>query len=279
MALGFRFTDADILTQNHVDEDDVPVQLARQFETTDTITSKRKRCAQCYGVFSGSAIGMLSCLFHPMDYYNTNIRTAPYTPGVVPTNCYHCNFVHMDTNAVARSDAYIPGDKHTSVRGCTRVDCTTDIRALIDHPYACVPQMMASRFFTLRNSADANHVLLINEPSQMSLVLSIFMPGTRRQLLVPVIELYKELRALYDLNDLDSEIRMARRGPSASSITRLRLTSNGNRLDVYRMHAPKSVTNVSFVPFYVVARVSQPHKLALVDIPEMVDVLADDDLI
>ena len=245
-------------------------------------------CVVCQRTYTGSEIGTLACRFHPFKLINTCMRFEEYDSlAAAPTDCRTCNDAHL-TSYARRSMAWqVPGSTDHSASGCTPVDHCTSLEQLLAKPYSCVPLCMAENF-VLHDKYDRDNplsthtrtnVVIISEPEQMALTLLIEIPGTSQPFVVPVIELYNEVCSVFKLADLQQSVRLARRGPNASSITRIKGFQHADALDTYRLYADEQDSLAEFMPFAVIARVHPRRRLRLVDIPDLVNVLRDDELI
>lgn len=181
----------------------------------------------------------------------------------------------------------IPGNDNEQAQGCTPIDHTSSVKAILDKPYACVPLALADNF-VLHDPYDAespfsikdrNNVVVIHKPEQMAMSLSLSIPGTACPVIIPVVQMYDEVRVMFELEDLQKRVRIARRGPNASSITRIKGMQHPDALDVYRLYADDAEANAEFMPFAVLARIHQHKPMELLDLPHLVNVLGDDDLV
>lgn len=243
-------------------------------------------CARCRATFRGDSVGTLTCAYHPFKVTNQSARLHAYggpTADAPPTDCQICNASHLHPMAVRCMGARpSPGSASYGARGCTPIDHATDLYEMLAQPYICVPQLLASQFVATDRRgdyADRRNVLLIDRAEHMSLCVRIQMPGTAQVLLRPVKDLYAEVTELFALDDLQRSVRLARRGPNPSSITRIQGSKSGEALEVHRLYNGEADAVVEFMPFLVIARVAQREPLALVDVPELVTYIADEDLV
>lgn len=265
---------------------DIPDALVHSVIRAKKAIDTNHRCVSCGNTYSGADIGVLSCHYHPFEHINSCARVVPYC-GDHPSPCSDCNRAHL-TPGARLAVGEMPGSRPYYRTGCTPIDCCADgVRAVLAKPYRVVPLKMAQEFSLYDQYDDwnsfgrgaKNNVILIDRPEMMQMTLQIEIPGTRRTLLVPVVEMYEELAQELGLGDLRQTVRKVRRGPNASSITRIKGMQHADALDTYRLYTDDTEAAAEFTPFFVVARVWQNYPLELLDIPEMVTVLADDELI
>jgi len=266
----------------------VPLDYVHQYSSLKRSIAEYQKCALCSEMYSGSQIGTLVCKYHPFQIVNTSTRFVEYhCHSGPPTNCKECNTAHLSSGARRTMHWQIPGDETLTRTGCTPVDHCADLFELLSHPYKVVPLCMAEEFLlhdrvddeNYMSSHERNNVLVVDSPEQMALTFQMSMPGTNAPVLIPVVDLYDEVSEIFSLDDLQRTVRLARRGPNPSSITRIKGMRHPDALDIYRLYSDDREAQAEFMPFVVVARVHQYKPMELVDIPELVTVVGDDQLV
>ena len=260
----------------------VPSDYAPHYDAVLSETLASEKCGNCGAVYTGAEVGMLGCRFHPFQYLNNSARVMPYdSVSGPPSECLLCNEEHLDQYSILAMKGGVPG-RHVSRLGCTRIDHCGRVMDVINKPYTCVPLAMADMFFATRTNfgpENARSVCYITRPGQMNLTAEIQLPGTAASFLVPIVNLYTEVSEIFALEDLQKSVRMARRGPNASSITRIKEMHHTDNLDLYRLYADEKEASAEFIPFAVVARVEQSQPITLSYRPEFLQILDDDALI
>lgn len=268
--------------------DEVPQDFAVEYLGLGSAIKAQHRCKRCHKTYGGFDLGTLSCRYHPFEHVNTAQRFEHYSfASPAPGNCQLCNESHLDPYGRRAMHYGVPGNRDEDPSGCVPIDHADSVDAILDKPYACVPIAMADHFLLHDHYdntnpfswKDRNNVVLIHKPEQMALSVALSIPGTATAMVIPVVHLYEEVRSVFRLEDLQKTVRVARRGPNASSITRIKGMQHPDALDVYRLYANDAEANAEFMPFAVIARVHQHKPMELLDLPDLVKVLDDDDLV
>lgn len=225
-------------------------------------------------------VGTLGCSYHPLLYNNRARRVASYGgEGCVPapSRCDVCNQLHLmvDTSCafeVARSRG----------SGCVSIDHTVkDLLCILNDPLVAIPARLVPELALARSAVpqfvSAKTYVAINDPRQFNLSVKLTVPGQASAQYFSVQSIYKRMARLHNLPDLDSLVRQARRGPSVSSINRIKKNKKASsRLNVYRLHSLLGKTDenaVSFVPFVVISRVALQKPICLVEKADLLDIV------
>lgn len=266
---------------------DVPRDFMFQYLGLESAIRTQHTCVRCSRKYGGFELGTLTCRYHPFEHINKAQRFELYSShSPAPTACRTCNESHLDAYGRRAMHYNVPGSFDSRGPGCVPID-HGDVDEILAKPYACVPIAMADHFVlhdhydntSPFSSQERNNVALVHRPEQMALSVALSIPGTACPFIVPVVQLYDELRTVFQLEDLQKSVRVARRGPNASSITRIKGMQHPDALDVYRLYADDAEANAEFMPFAVIARVHQYKPIEFLDLPELVNVLDDDDLV
>jgi hypothetical protein len=241
----------------------VPQIYERAFVEFETEVNFTQRCILCGEFFSGALTGTLSCAYHPFLYVNT--ATQPFGYGVShdpPTNCVQCAELHL---APAERCGLVRKDLRF---GCTAIDHCTDVHELLRRPYIAVPAIFWSMFAISKrdeyadfdalatNTNPRNGVVVIHTPEQLLKTLVVDIPGTQKEVRVPIAEIYEKMASRFNIQALADEIYAARAVNPESSISRMVQFSHkeASRRDALRRLFRKKA---HFAPFIILARVMQ----------------------
>ena len=223
-------------------------------------------CSLCGRRYNGHAIGALLCSYHPFTVLARSMRTIPYdAPGAdpPPTRCKTCNFFHLAQELRPQRILEAPGDD-VYTGGCTLIDHNDDVRALLQRPYACLPEALRDQFVSVERD-DTPHPL-VDDPEQLSMAVPIFVPAVGVMAL-DTQACASEVMHTYAGVDLERQARLAKRGPVISTISRIKGMRRPDADIISRLYTDAThCGNVGFTPFFIVPRVEQPSPLRLADL-------------
>lgn len=255
-------------------------------------------CAHCGVSYRANETGALLCRYHPFNWVSRGQRSMPYLQkhmialgderSFAPTHCETCNTQHLTGDArFMQHQNRVPGIRAANMAkiGCVALDHSSEgVASVLRRPFIAAPFFIATRFLIAdphyKHTFSHRNTIIVDSPQQLNLCLRVVIPGDARPFLHPVRHIYCEMAQIYNLGDLDSDVRLARRGPNASSITRIHKSANNDeRLEVHRLHGTGTERTVSFTPFVIIVRIAQPTDVCLIDRPDLVHIVGDDQLI
>lgn len=213
-------------------------------------------CAFCGDQFSRSDLGSLSCRFHPMAVYARCGRTIAHSSAETLGRCAVCVKLHVPSEL---RDPLQP-DERLPRYACTRVDHTSDPARLFDNLIVGTPTFFASNLslslLTVGAPSARANVLLVDSPERLASRLVYVVPGLG-EFSRAVIDVYRCMAETFHLSTLDEAMREARRAVSRTVTYSERSGMKVPGLDNKKLLYEKQVGSVTFVPFYIVARVEQ----------------------
>jgi len=236
-----------------------PTNYRAQYERLCDELGHRSVCYFCNASYTSADIGSLSCTFHPMSYYARCERALPYAEIEAFDKCTVCVRMHVP-EANSKPVAYAQTLRRFD---CTRIDHTARPFDLFDRVVVAIPTFMASKLALFYRTGGApslrDNVLLVDEPSQLESAVVFGVPGAG--------EFRHDVRALYDcmackfrLQALDDALREARTGTKETASLSSRVGAVDDRIRVLAQLYSRDERKVTFVPFYLVARIEQRPK-------------------
>lgn len=249
----------------------VPAELDLQVGEFKGVVSQPRRCVFCQRMFSKRDVGMLSCLFHPNEFFNQGVKHGNYHDITDPshTNCQECTRLTLFTGKLPGSPSSI-----YPVQGCTRIDHCESLRVL-EQPISAVPASHLCELNILfdskrTSSAGSNieaairalrkrpNVIIVDKPRQLTRALFVDMPGTAVPFSMSVMEIYEAMTRAFGLPSIDDQVRRARAADPELRPTKhggMYTTAGAGEFD--RIRSTLSDNNVSFIPMVIIARVDQ----------------------
>ena len=240
----------------------------------------RFTCFFCDQMVPGRTKGALQCTYHPFARFSrrTNLVNSYAHHRPPPSDCSSCNLLHLSapgSGVPASSVCRSRNAEHGSLkRGCTPIDHCTSIEELFSRPFIAMPTAFLSEL-SLTTSARArcprgtdntallrhmrdneSNVIIVHKPRHLGMRVQIDIPGTSRPFTASIKEIYEEMALSFGLPNLDDAILKARLADPKARFTRMSqyMHRDARRKDSLRV---RQITKVLFVPFAIVARVSQ----------------------
>lgn len=233
-----------------------PREYCTRYERLRDELQYESRCVFCNTDFKAYEVGTLGCTFHPMLTYAKCMRGIPYTPAEKRGFCRICTNFHVPVGARRKlSEAEL-----SRRYDCTRVDHTSDMNALFDHPVVAIPTFFATKMglFHVSGYKPSSHpnVVLVDEPSHLlhTVVYTIPGLGVFSQRVRDIYECMCERFSLDVLEDALFEMRKGSKGTSSiSTKAGVAVPGADEKFALYNDKADA----VEFVPFYIIARIEQ----------------------
>lgn len=245
----------------------VPAELDLQVSEFRGVVSQLRRCVFCQEMFSKRDVGMLSCLFHPSEYFNRGVKHGLGTQS--HTDCQACN--QLTLFAGKWNDPRAP--VYPS-QGCTRVDHCESV-SVLEQPISAIPAAYLNELNILldvkskastgsdidgaiRALRKRTNVIVIDKPRHLTKVLFVDMPGTAVPFSMSVMDIYEAMTATFGLPSMDEQVRKAR-----AADPELRPSKHGGMYasdgagEFDRIRSTLSNNKVMFIPMVIVARVDQ----------------------
>lgn len=249
----------------------IPPEFDLQVGEFKGVVSQPRRCVFCQQMFSKRDVGMLSCLFHPNEFFNRGVKYGNYHEITDPshTNCQECTRLTLFTGKLSTVQNSI-----YSTKGCTRIDHCESLHVL-EQPISAIPVSHLGElniFFDAKRTSTAgsnieaairslrkrSNVIIIDKPRQLTRALFVDMPGTAVPFSMSVMEIYEAMTKAFGLPSIDDQVRRARAADPELRPTKhggMYTTTGAGEFD--RIRSTLLDNNVSFIPMVIVARVDQ----------------------
>lgn len=245
----------------------IPAELDLQVSEFRGVVSQLRRCVFCQEMFSKRDVGMLSCLFHPSEYFNRGVKLG--VPNHAHTDCQECMRLTLFSGKWDDPRAPIYPSQ-----GCTRIDHCESI-SVLEQPISAMPAAYLNElniFLDVKSKATTGsdvdeairalkkrtNVIIIDKPRQLTKVLFVDMPGTAVPFSMSVMDIYETMTVQFGLPSMDEQVRRAK-----ADDPELRPTKHGGMYasegagEFDRIRSTLSNNKVMFIPMVIIARVDQ----------------------